>query len=270
MSTSNPLVPQGTNPNAPKVKSNIKIAVVTILAIHVVLFGGLLLQGCKRDNQQAGTEQATNALPTFDPGAFAAQQQGQPAQPGVPATDPGAPATSLVQPTPLPVPQPGLPVVPEIAAPAPAGAAGEYVVKKGDYFEKIARENTTTVKALTAANPGVDSRRLKIGQKLVLPAPSAAAAAVASAPAEVSTPGFENYTVRSGDSLTKIASTHKTTIKALRAANNLKTDQIKVGQKLKVPVKAVAEAPPAVLPQAAAPPASPPGPAAAPGGPPKP
>ncbi len=51
------------------------------------------------------------------------------------------------------------------------------------------------------------------------------------------------YVVKSGDTLTKIAATHGTTVKALRAANTLKTDKIKVGQKLKIPVKAVAPAP---------------------------
>ena len=45
------------------------------------------------------------------------------------------------------------------------------------------------------------------------------------------------YTVKSGDSLYKIAKLNETTAKALRAANNLKTDQIKVGQKLKIPTK---------------------------------
>jgi LysM repeat protein len=43
--------------------------------------------------------------------------------------------------------------------------------------------------------------------------------------------------VKSGDTLIKIASDHKTTVRALRTANNLRTDSIKVGQKLKIPVK---------------------------------
>ena len=43
------------------------------------------------------------------------------------------------------------------------------------------------------------------------------------------------YVVKSGDTLTKIARAHGTTIKAIRAASGLKTDRILVGQKLKVP-----------------------------------
>lgn len=45
----------------------------------------------------------------------------------------------------------------------------------------------------------------------------------------------KTYTVRSGDSLWKIAREHKTTVSALRAHNNLKTDNLRVGQKLKIP-----------------------------------
>lgn len=43
------------------------------------------------------------------------------------------------------------------------------------------------------------------------------------------------YVVKSGDTLTKIARVHHTTVQAIRSANNLKTDRILVGQKLKVP-----------------------------------
>ena len=43
------------------------------------------------------------------------------------------------------------------------------------------------------------------------------------------------YTVKSGDVLGSIAKKHGTTVAKLREANNLKTDQIKVGQKLKIP-----------------------------------
>jgi LysM repeat protein len=43
------------------------------------------------------------------------------------------------------------------------------------------------------------------------------------------------YVVKPGDNLTKIAKAHHTTLKAIRAASNLKTDRILVGQKLKIP-----------------------------------
>ena len=84
------------------------------------------------------------------------------------------------------------------------------------------------------ANPGIEPTKLQLGQKLIIPPPKAATAAP--------TPGAapeagsdEIYVVKSGDTLSKIATDHQTTVRALRAANNLRTDSIKVGQKLKIP-----------------------------------
>ncbi len=47
---------------------------------------------------------------------------------------------------------------------------GEYVIKSGDSFAKIARANGTTIAALQAVNPNVDSGKLSVGQKIKLPA----------------------------------------------------------------------------------------------------
>lgn len=46
----------------------------------------------------------------------------------------------------------------------------------------------------------------------------------------------KTYVAKSGDSLTKIAARHGVSVEAIRQANNLKTDNILVGQKLKIPV----------------------------------
>jgi LysM repeat protein len=43
------------------------------------------------------------------------------------------------------------------------------------------------------------------------------------------------YQVKSGDTLTRIARVHGTTITALKAANNMSNDRIVVGAKLKIP-----------------------------------
>jgi LysM repeat protein len=50
--------------------------------------------------------------------------------------------------------------------------------------------------------------------------------------------------VKSGDTLVKIARQNHITLRELRAANNLKTDRITVGQKLTIPAKAAATASP--------------------------
>jgi LysM repeat protein len=265
MNTPSPLVPQGTLPQAARFKTNLRIAAVAIVAIHVVLFAGLLTQqGCKPDSKTAGTE-ATNALPAFDPAVFSPPPPPTPdpapvAQPAVPpAVPPGAPP-AVAQPAAPPAYQPAVPPAPPAASqpvqvpppapepppapPAPAGLS-EYTVKKGDYFEKIAKAHGLRTKDIVAANPGVDSTRLKVGQKLLLPAPSAPPA-----PAPAGDAGGETvHVVKSGDTLTKIAKQHGVSLKALRAANNLKTDQIKVGQKIKVPAAAPAPAAPPPAPE---------------------
>ena len=100
------------------------------------------------------------------------------------------------------------------------------------------------------ANPGVDAKSLQIGKKLHIPAqplPTAAPTVGGSAIPE-SPNGEKLYTVKSGDTLSTIAKSHSSSIKAIRSANNLSTDRITVGQKLKIPAKPVetaASSPPA-------------------------
>lgn len=52
---------------------------------------------------------------------------------------------------------------PAVAAP------GEYLIKAGDTFAKIARAQGVSPADLAAVNPGVDSSKLKVGQKIKLP-----------------------------------------------------------------------------------------------------
>jgi len=53
--------------------------------------------------------------------------------------------------------------------PAVAGP-DEYVIKSGDTFAKIARANGVSLADITAVNPGVNSAKLHVGQKIKLPA----------------------------------------------------------------------------------------------------
>jgi LysM repeat protein len=232
MNNQSPLVPQSSFlEQKNKGRARVKIAVFVVLTIHGIGLMALLMQGCQKppETTPAPPEQ-TNAPPAFES-----------------TNAPPAATNAAVEPVTAPAPTP-TPAPAETSTPvAPAAGGTEYAVVKGDSFSSIAKKLHVSVKAITEANPGVDSSKLKIGQKLHIPAaasssaaPTAGAAAAATEPSAAS--GEQTYTVKSGDNLITIAKEKGTTVKALRAANGLKTDRIQVGQKLKVPVKASAAA----------------------------
>src|SRR6185436_18352722 len=90
-------------------------------------------------------------------------------------------------------------------------------------------------------NPGINPTRLKIGDKIKIPPPKSPTSGLGASgqPGHgTEADGAKTYKVKSGDSLGKIGKAYGVTPKQLRAANNLKTDQIKVGQILKIPAHA--------------------------------
>lgn len=267
MSTSTNLPPLTPLAQSSKGKSNVRIAVITIIALHGVFFGGLLMQGCKQktpDNGLTSTGGTTNtdtAL-TNSPygdlggtGSFGGLLNTGATNPSLAYTTPaptnyGAPAGAY-QPAPAPnafQPAQGAYQTPPIQAPAPAtpsyaataepSLTSEYSVVKGDTLATIAKAHGVSLKDLQQANPNADSRRLKIGQKLTIPSAGSTAAAPAATVATetAAAPAAGNsHTVKAGDNLTKIAQKYGVSVKAIRSANALRTDRIHVGQKLKIP-----------------------------------
>lgn len=265
MNTPNPLVPKGSllEQQKSKGKSNLFIAVFTILAIHVILFSGLLMQGCRRAKPDAESLDTTltNAVP-----AEALNSSNMPL-PGPSTNDYyAASPTSAPAMTPTAVMTPSNNLQPYVTAPvadaglAPAGETKSYTVVNNDSFYKIAKANGVSLSALVKANPGVDSRKLKVGQTLQIPAPVAksevggtvSATPGVGAETAVKPAAAKTYTVKAGDTLTKVARVNGLKVKALRDANKLKTDRLIVGQKLKIPThKATTAAAPAESPIAA-------------------
>jgi LysM repeat protein len=232
MNNPNPFLPQGSVLEQNRRRSRMKLGVFCVLAAGVCGLTAMLIQGCKK-------EQNAENVPPVDVNPPPLVDTNPPAMTNPPAIEPVMPTN------PLPAIAPVMPAVP--------AAGTEYVVVKGDTLAKIAKNNHVTLKALMDANPGVQPAKLKVGQKLTLPAGSTAAAApmATSAGTEMAagTSGGATYTVKSGDTLTKIARAHGTTVKQIESANNLSTTKIKVGQKLKIPVKVEAAAPaPAPVP----------------------
>lgn len=249
MNTPNPLVPKGSllEQQKSKGKSNLFIAVFTIAAIHVILFAGLLMQGCRRAKPDAVNLDSalTNSVSAE----------------AVVAANPPVPAPSTndyyaVAPTSAPAmtPTPLMAATTNGFAPmgtadiaAPGGEARSYKVVQNDSFYKIAKDHGISISALSKANPTADSRKLKVGQTLQIPAPVAKVATEvasgAGAVPAVKVAASKTYTVKAGDTLTKVAKANGVKVKALREANKLKSDQLHVGQKLKFPAhKATAAA----------------------------
>jgi LysM repeat protein len=218
-----------------------KIAVLFSISLSVMALMALLIQGCRKpsdtaDNTGADTN-ATPSLPTNPPDLGSNTAMTPP-----PDTNP--------PPAPQPLPPP----------PPPVAQTEDYTVIKGDTFASIAKKSGVTSKAVQDANPGVDARKLKIGQKLHIPAGSPASAPSAasgvSAAADPNAGGELTYKVKSGDTLTSIAKHFHVTVKAIQSANNLTTTRITVGKPLKIPgasVAAPAQAPVETLPPPAVP-----------------
>ena len=235
MSNSNPLIPQGSLlEQQAKGRPHLRIA-LCIVAVHVIFLGGLLMQGCKREDQPE-TSGLMTELPPLDltnlyPSLLDAGTNEVTAPASSNQTEPfRLPGDSFTNVGLLPTLTPdGIPAPAGVEAPLIAPATQDYVVVKDDSFYSIGRKFGVSSSAIAKANPGVDSTRLQIGQTLKIPSPVSAATAGSTA---------EVYVVKAGDTLTAIAGRHGTTVAALKELNGLKTDRINVGQRLKLPTAA--------------------------------
>jgi len=263
MNNPNPFVPKGSLlEQQSQRRSRLKLAVFCVLAVSVTGLVAMLIQGCKREQPTDN-----NPTPQVDTNVPAMDTNTPPPMPDTNTPPPMPPAPTNNSALVVPPPQP--PAAPTPMEPA-AGAASTYSVVQGDTLAKIAKAHGVSVKALEAANPGVDPKKLKIKQQLNIPAPMASSNAGSAASSGITASGgsSESYTVKSGDTLSKIAKRNGVSLRALRAANPkiASTDHIKVGETLAIPAKADANAAAAPAPDASSVPAVPP-PATAPAAP---
>lgn len=101
-----------------------------------------------------------------------------------------------------------------------------YTVKKGDSLYQIAKKYNTSVNKIKELN-NLKSNNLTIGQIIKIPNEAK---------------GNENiptnqitYTVQKGDTLYQIAKTYNTTYNIIKELNNLSSNDLYIGQKLKIP-----------------------------------
>lgn len=115
-----------------------------------------------------------------------------------------------------------------------------YTVKSGDNLWTIAKRNNVSLNELYAAN-GLDKNSvLRVGQEIQIPV-EGGSASVNTITADSYQPtsftqGSTSYTVKRGDTLSKIASQYGTTINAIKGANNKSSDMIRIGENLVIPV----------------------------------
>ncbi|MBC1707293.1 1,4-beta-N-acetylmuramoylhydrolase [Listeria welshimeri] len=124
--------------------------------------------------------------------------------------------------------------------PSTSTNAKTYTVKKGDSLWRIATNNKITIANLKSWN-NLKSDFIYPGQTLKVSASSTSSNTNTSKPSTGSSTNTskpntnaKTYTVKKGDSLWKIANQNKTTVTNLKSWNNLKSDNIYIGQKLKV------------------------------------
>jgi LysM repeat protein len=191
MSNRTPIIPLGSPLHRahPDNASKLFVTVFAVLAVHITLLAGLLIQGCKREDRNASVP--PNAPTNFQESAQAL------ARPPAAAEEPLRPSAQTN---------------PPLATPAPAVTRVEPGVPVAS-MEPSAATNVTAV------------------------APQANAPTTTPPPAVEGESPSTVYVVKSGDTLTRIAKTHGTTVQAIRTANGLKTDRIVVGQKLKISPK---------------------------------
>ena len=109
---------------------------------------------------------------------------------------------------------------------APDGISEEtYVVKKGDSLYSIAQKFGTTVDQLKKWN-NLTSNILQIGQVLIVSEKEETAPP---------TENYINYTVKSGDTLYKIANEFNTSVQQIIDLNDLGTTVLSIGQTLRIP-----------------------------------
>ncbi|MGY3570903.1 LysM peptidoglycan-binding domain-containing protein [Vibrio paucivorans] len=113
------------------------------------------------------------------------------------------------------------------------GKVKKHKVQRGESLSVIAKKYGTSTSKLMQTN-NLKSSSLAIGQVLTIPgAASAVYVPVAKNPVETKT---LTHVVKSGEYLGKIASKYKVTVASIKRENNLKSDTLRLGQKLKITV----------------------------------
>lgn len=127
-----------------------------------------------------------------------------------------------------------------------AQQAAKHVVKEGETLSKIAKENGTTVGDIMRFNGMNTQSKLEVGQTIKIPPAGvhiigrsagkeeATTSTASAAPAISSGHAGQTHTVVAGESLYKIGKAYNVSVADLKKWNDLKDNNIKVGQVLQM------------------------------------
>ena len=145
--------------------------------------------------------------------------------------------------------------LPPIAAPIDPNPVSPdsktHTVANGELLGDIALKYYKSSKQwrkIAEANPGIDPKNLKVGQKLIIPGVEAKPVETA----VVAAPGERTYTIKAGDTLYVVAKKElgsATRWKEIEKLNGVSSSELRVGQVIKLPA-AASTATPAVDPTA--------------------
>ncbi len=217
-----------------------------------VIAACLVMQGCKAPKAAGPAPESVAIKETQEQPAV---KPVKPTPSPVETKEQEVPAAPIVEVKPLPPPPKA---VEPVATPEAKKDASVYTVRSGDTLSGISAKLNVRMGAIISLNPGINPNRIRIGQKIKIPAgvtvpeekdaPKAvkATAANTKAPATKAvkpyTGATKEYVVRSGDSLGRIAYENGIKIRQLKEMNGLKSDDIRIGQKLRIPAEKQAAA----------------------------
>ncbi len=190
--------------------------VVVLLLINYLIFSRLAM--IVLSGQQPAPTPTRTPKPTFTPSELVIATATLPPEP-----------TPTIQATTVPT-----------ATPAHSPTPTTHVVQPGETLSEIAAMYDTTVEAIVEANDLGDANRIREGQALVIPFPTATVPTEEAVTEPVPTPsssvGQRIHVVRQGETLGEIARTYGVTVDDIVQANGLDNpNAISVGQALVIP-----------------------------------